>query len=193
MFDINAFDMTPYGLLQIGHQGENLARRVVFDLTPLIAEFGEGSFVYAAKRPGETAVYPAANTEREGSFAVWNLTATDTALAGSGRAELRYYVGEVLCKTIIWETVISVALGPTGPAPDPIEDYIDEMHEIAEEAQGYADAAETSADRAEQAAKDAGYMFFYIDENGDLIYQRTSNVQVDFYLNDGDLYVRAST
>lgn len=50
----------------------------------------------------------------------------------------------------------------------------------------------TSAERAEQAAKEAGYMFFYIDENGDLIYQRTSNTQVDFYLSEGDLYVRAS-
>lgn len=50
----------------------------------------------------------------------------------------------------------------------------------------------TSADRAEQAAAQAGYMFFYIDEHGDLIYQRTPNTQVDFYLHDGDLYVRAS-
>lgn len=46
------------------------------------------------------------------------------------------------------------------------------------------------ADMAEQAAGQAGYMFFYIDENGDLIYQRTPNVQVDFYLEDGDLYVK---
>lgn len=51
--------------------------------------------------------------------------------------------------------------------------------------------AATSADRAEQAAAQSGYMFFYIDENGDLRYQRTDNVDVDFYLNDGDLYVRA--
>lgn len=49
-----------------------------------------------------------------------------------------------------------------------------------------------SADRAEQAASTAGYMYFYIDDNGDLIYQRTSNTQVDFYLQDGDLYVEAS-
>ena len=51
--------------------------------------------------------------------------------------------------------------------------------------------ASRDADRAEQAAGQSGYMFFYIDENGDLRYQRTDNVDVDFYLNDGDLYVRA--
>lgn len=59
-------------------------------------------------------------------------------------------------------------------------------------AQSASDASR-DADRAEQAAGQSGYMFFYIDENGDLRYQRTDNVDVDFYLNDGDLYVRAGT
>jgi hypothetical protein len=54
-------------------------------------------------------------------------------------------------------------------------------------------SAATNADRAGQSAKDAGYMYFYINDEGDLIYQRTSNVNVDFYLdNDGDLHVRAN-
>ena len=54
-------------------------------------------------------------------------------------------------------------------------------------------SAATNADRAEQAAAQSGYMHFYINDEGDLIYQRTSNVNVDFYLdNDGDLHVRAN-
>ena len=61
----------------------------------------------------------------------------------------------------------------------------------ATSASASAASAATNADRAEQAAGQSGYMFFYIDENGDLRYQRTDNVDVDFYLNDGDLYVRA--
>lgn len=61
----------------------------------------------------------------------------------------------------------------------------------ATSASASANSAATDADRAEQAAAQSGYMFFYIDENGDLHYQRTDNVDVDFYLNDGDLYVRA--
>lgn len=47
-----------------------------------------------------------------------------------------------------------------------------------------------SADKAEQAAANSGYMYFHIDSSGDLIYRRTSNVDVTFYLADGDLYVR---
>jgi hypothetical protein len=63
----------------------------------------------------------------------------------------------------------------------------------ATSASASASSAATNADRAEQSAKDAGYMYFYINDEGDLIYQRTSNVNVDFYLdNDGDLHVRAN-
>ena len=59
-------------------------------------------------------------------------------------------------------------------------------------AQASADDAAESADKAEQAAGQAGYMFFHIDENGHLIYERTDNVDVDFYLLNGHLYVRAA-
>ena len=51
--------------------------------------------------------------------------------------------------------------------------------------------AARDADRAEQAAGQSGYMAFWIDSNGDLIYERTSNVDVDFRLVDGDLILEA--
>lgn len=60
----------------------------------------------------------------------------------------------------------------------------------AAQAAAEATDAYTSAERAEQAAATAGYMYFHIDSNGDLIYHRTSNVDISFYLADGDLYVR---
>ena len=67
----------------------------------------------------------------------------------------------------------------------------DRAEDARDEAEGFRDEAEEWADKAEQAASNAGYMFFYINEDGDLIYQRTPNTQVDFYLQDGDLYVEA--
>ena len=48
-----------------------------------------------------------------------------------------------------------------------------------------------AADRAEQAAAQSGYMYFHIDEYGHLIYSRTSNTEVDFYLENGHLFVEA--
>lgn len=56
-------------------------------------------------------------------------------------------------------------------------------------AKDQADLAAQEATKAEQFAAKAGYMFFNIVE-GDLIYSRTNNVQVDFYQHDGNLYVK---
>lgn len=53
----------------------------------------------------------------------------------------------------------------------------------------YHDNAKYYAELAQQAADEAGYIYFYIDENGDLIYVKTPYVALDFKLQDGDLYV----
>ena len=45
------------------------------------------------------------------------------------------------------------------------------------------------ADKAEQAAAESGWVQFYIDDNGYLHYVKTSNVNLRFYIQNGDLYV----
>jgi hypothetical protein len=50
-------------------------------------------------------------------------------------------------------------------------------------------SAAADADRAEIASANAGFMFFDIDDNGYLQYTRTANTEVDFYLDNGDLFV----
>lgn len=79
-----------------------------------------------------------------------------------------------------------------------VRDEADRAEAAMDAASGYADDAAESADRAEQAATSAGYMFFHIDDDptsatfGHLIYERTNNTEVDFYLgSDGHLYVEA--
>jgi type IV secretory pathway VirB10-like protein len=53
-----------------------------------------------------------------------------------------------------------------------------------------ADAAQ-SANRAEQAAATAGWMDMHIDERGHLIYEKTSNTETDFVIENGHLIVEA--
>ena len=53
--------------------------------------------------------------------------------------------------------------------------------------------AEEWADKAEQSAEDAGFMEFHIDDNGHLIFERTSNVdQIDFSLVNGHLILEVA-
>ena len=53
--------------------------------------------------------------------------------------------------------------------------------------------AEEWADKAEQSAEDAGYMEFYIDADGHLIYEHTNNVDdIDFELVNGHLILEVA-
>lgn len=49
--------------------------------------------------------------------------------------------------------------------------------------------AAASAQAAEQAAAQSGYLYFVIGEDGHLYMDRTPNTVVDFYLDNGHLYV----
>lgn len=73
------------------------------------------------------------------------------------------------------------------------EAYKNQAQASASSASASATEAEEWADKAEQSAEDAGFMEFHIDENGHLIFERTSNVdQVDFELVNGHLILEVA-
>jgi hypothetical protein len=84
--------------------------------------------------------------------------------------------------------------------PSQFEQFVEAVKSDADRAEAGAIASEASAseasasaDRAEQAASDAGYMEFNIDDSGHLIYERTSNVdQIDFELVNGYLILEVA-
>ena len=79
------------------------------------------------------------------------------------------------------QSLASIAANDAGASSD-------QALSFANQAEASAVAAAASADRAEQAAVTAGYMDFYIDEDGHLIYQRTETLEdVDFELENGRL------
>ena len=223
----------------IGRQAENNAVNVIFDLSFLISNFGNGTATLVHQRTKDDAPYIITTTQ-SGSTLSWHVSNIDTAYVGVGQAELRWTVGDTLAKTIIYKTWTVKSITADEVIPEPYESWYDAMIEYIDQLKVDSDArlaaavesatesatgaaasaasaaesattattkatqasnsataaaqsaasASTSADRAEQAAATQGYMYFYIDSNGDLIYQRTDNVDVTFYLSDGDLYVR---
>lgn len=158
MIEIKA---VPGKLIMLGKQGENLGREVIFDVSGVRAEFGDGTFRLSAKRPGESDAYPATVTEN-GDTVVWALTGADTQNAGRGQCELAYYAGETRLKTWTYDTAIARSL--TGsPKTDPYDEFLDEVNRLAaeaaisqREAKNSENAAKTSEDNAkasETAAK----------------------------------------
>nr|DAE98794.1 MAG TPA: hypothetical protein [Caudoviricetes sp.] len=151
MIEIKA---VPGKLIMLGKQGENLAREVVFDVSGVRAEFGDGAFRLSAKRPGEADAYPATVTET-GDTVVWALTGADTQNAGRGQCELAYYAGETRLKTWTYDTAIAKSL--TGsPKTDPYNEFLDEVNRLAAEAaisQREAKNSENAAKNSEENAK----------------------------------------
>lgn len=118
----------------IGHSGENGAAQIVFDLSDWIGEYGDGG--YAALflcRPTEKTAYPIL-LDREDENAVWTVSAADTAIAGIGKAELRYSVGDTLVKSGVWRVKVLPSVTEGDPPDDPFEDLLGRMADYAAEA-----------------------------------------------------------
>ena len=134
-------------IIQLGRQGENLARRILFDLTNWQALYGEGVAELICQRPGEYSVYPVAIT-KAGPAAIWEITDTDTTRPGVGHCELRYYVDETLAKSKTWMTKITKAMdGEITTPPEPGQSWLDQVVQVGAEAKEAAERAENAAVR----------------------------------------------
>lgn len=126
---------SPGIVLQLGRQGENNARQIVFDITDWKAEFGaDGTAALLAQRPGETEPYPV-DIVVSGSAVTWLVSAADTAKPGIyGQAELQYRIGEVVVKSAIWRTFVADSLGvPSPEPPEPQQAWVDQVLDAAKQ------------------------------------------------------------
>ena len=113
---MNVYLVKTGSILPLGKQGENLAKQIQFDLSRWISNFGPGTVQLLHQRSSDEAPYPVA-VEQDGNLAVWTVTNADTAAAGTGRAELQYYVGDALAKSETWMTKVLPALGDASETP----------------------------------------------------------------------------
>ena len=145
MFEIS-FDAykAPYEKIPLGHQGENEARCLVWDLTDYIESFGTGSVQVKVTQPKTKQVYLAEHVTMVGNQAKWTLTNVDTAQAGTGLVELYYYGpngGDVLAKSHVMRFWMLPTQGAPGDAPSPYEDFIDDVAAYAAAAMAAAQVA----------------------------------------------------
>lgn len=146
----------------IGHAGENGATQIAFDLSGWIGEYGDGGEVTLLLcRPNEKTAYPK-TVAREDACAVWTVDSADTGIAGIGKAELRYSVGDTLVKSGIWRVKILPSVTAGGTPPEPYEDLLGKMarlcaktEEEAEKIVGMRVSAE-SVGAGEDAAVETG-------------------------------------
>ena len=114
MITVNA---TMSQLIKIGHQGENKAVQVAFDLTPFQAAFQGGYPQLVVRRPGDQSGYPVALIV-DGSKAIWIVSDSDTEKAGHGQCEMQWFVGDTLAKSDKYNFLIYSSIPGDAEPPD---------------------------------------------------------------------------
>lgn len=110
--------------IPLGRQGETNARRIVFDVSGWLREYGTGgTLLLLHKRPGDNAAYLVPFTQSEsGDKIYWDVTDVDTdkeTSASFGEAELRYSIttgnSDILAKSELFRTMVERSLGDYDP------------------------------------------------------------------------------
>lgn len=147
------------GIIQIGKIKENLVTEVELPAPG----FAGGSYAVLLRRPKEDTAYPV-SSRHEGNALIWTVQTADTAIAGTGKLECRWYGdnGEV-AKSQTYMVRITDGLPDPTEAPEAWEGFMGQVARNAQaaktaagEAKANADGAAASAGIAQGAAADAG-------------------------------------
>lgn len=131
-----------YGVINIGKLKENLVTEVVLPAPG----FAGGSYAVLLRRPKEEQPYPV-TVRHEGNSLVWTVQTADTAIAGMGKLECRWYGdnGEV-AKSQTYAVRITDGLPDPTEAPEAWAGF---MQQVSQDA----GRAESAADNAAKALK----------------------------------------
>lgn len=127
MIEEKAYGLEP---INLGRQGENLARKVVFSCHKEWKKvYGAGGAVsLIAQRSEDDTPYPVALSEDENGNLCWLVSAADTEYAGEGRAELRYLIGETVVKSTTYRTTVRRSMNEAGETPpEAYQSWVDEV------------------------------------------------------------------
>lgn len=149
-------------IINLGRQGENLARTIEIDVSDMLTEWPGATIKLAVKRKYDNEPYWA-ETRMEDNVLYWPITYADTAYPGGGQLEIRAYSGETLVKSVLGWTVVHDSLTSNHyKTPDPSKWWVDKVLDAADSAQINAEAAaeavglaKTAADRANTSAENA--------------------------------------
>ena len=140
-------------LIALGRRGENRAKQIVFDLREYISTYGSGTAQLLHQRRGDATPYIPEQVEQSGDKLLWTLTSDDTAVAGIGRAELRWYVGDTLAKSVTFSTSTARSLADPGGEPEEIKSALDLL---TEQVHAAIDNVQETVDAELERAKESG-------------------------------------
>ena len=102
--------------IDLGRQGENLARTVEIDVSSMLAQWPEAVITLLVKRKHDAEPYIADTTVKDGVL-FWPITTVETADAGDGKLEIRATCGEVIAKSATGTFRVTASLTGSGTEP----------------------------------------------------------------------------
>lgn len=150
IFDVSALPLH-VSPIPLGVRAENDVTQVKLRFDAWAQEYGAGVVQLLVLRSGDTAPYPVLLAQ-SGTEATWTVFSTDLAFPGELRAEYVYTVGTAIKKSAVLRFFVARDIGAPGAAPDPYEDWLEHLTELAAETQ----QAAIDAEAASEAVQDMG-------------------------------------
>lgn len=148
-----AYNVDKLSTIDLGRQGENLARTVEIDVSSLLAQWPEAVISLLVKRKHDPAPY-VADTEVVNGILRWPITTVETSDAGDGKIEIRACCGEVIAKSATGTIRVTTSLtGTETDAPESEQGWVDKVVAAGSEATAGAESAKKSAAEAERIAQ----------------------------------------
>ena len=142
--------------IDLGRQGENLARTVEIDVSGMLAQWPDATITLLVKRKHDAEPYIVDTTVKDGVL-FWPITAVETADAGDGKLEIRATCGEVIAKSATGSFRVTASLTGSGTEPPVTEHgWVEKVLAAGAGVEQNATLAAEAASRAETAAEDAG-------------------------------------
>lgn len=198
---MSAIPVDKMGTIDLGRQGENLARTIQIDVTSLLTKWPGATIPLLVKRKGDADPYFAEATVEDGILN-WPITSVETAVVGDGKIEIQAISGAVIEKSVTATIRVSASLSGTAsddlPAVRP--SWVDEVLAAAGGNLYIVRATPTASDRTQEeirAAAAAGKAVLMVYTNPNL-YPVTSSAAVESHVltylgdteiwNDGNIY-----
>ena len=118
-------------IIRIGYVGENHHTQVRIDCKDLFKEYPDAAVSAAIVSPAGQS-YPKVVTV-DGPTVVWDVTDSDLAAEGDGEIQLTFTEGGVVAKTAVARFNVYRSITADGPAPDPVDDWLQEASEALED------------------------------------------------------------
>lgn len=149
------------GTIDIGRQGENLARVIEFDVSSLVATWPDAVITLLVKRKRDMEPYFADVTVKDGVLR-WPITSTETSIVGDGKMEIQAVYGDVVAKSVtgVFRVTNSLSGSASTVLPEVHPSWVDRLLAAAGNLSG-----------SQIAAPGTPHQQLVSDENGKAVWQ----------------------